>query len=136
MNQCCLKGMVFKYMDHKLNKDSQVRGSKRRYDATGADDVSDKGEDADDEDDGEPAESWCRIIVLKCKAAAKRPTYRDITIGLQELAASHAREELEALGCDVDVEFIETIGGRGLNNTSLRPTHTIARAKLRTRTDA
>jgi hypothetical protein len=55
-------------------------------------------------------ESWCRIIVLKCKATAKRPTYRDITVGLQELAASHAREELQALGYDVDVDFLETIG--------------------------
>jgi hypothetical protein len=55
-------------------------------------------------------ESWCRLIVMKCKATAKRPSYRDITIGLQELAASHAREELEAMGLEVEDEFFKTIG--------------------------
>jgi hypothetical protein len=55
-------------------------------------------------------ESWCRMIVLKCKATAKRPSYRDITLGLQELAAEHARNELHAMGLDADDEFFATIG--------------------------
>jgi hypothetical protein len=76
MNQCCLKGMVFMYMDPKLNKDSQVRGSKRRYDANGADDVSDKGEDADDEDDGEPSADLAVGTNPKPKPVSKRKRKR------------------------------------------------------------
>jgi hypothetical protein len=38
-------------------------------------------------------ESWTRTVVQHCIAVKKRPSYRDITAGLQELAVEHARDE-------------------------------------------
>jgi hypothetical protein len=51
----------------------------------------------------------CQMIALKYKATAKRLIYRDITIGLQELAASHALEELDALCLEVTMSSLKEL---------------------------
>ena len=38
-------------------------------------------------------ETWTRTVVQRCISVKKRPSYRDITAGMQELATEHARDE-------------------------------------------
>ena len=55
-------------------------------------------------------ESWTRIVVQRCIAVKKRPSYRDITAGIQELAVEQAREEGGLLGDDsVDEPFLQGV---------------------------
>ena len=53
-------------------------------------------------------ESWTRIIVQRCIAERKRPSYRDITAGLQTLAAEQARDECELIQ-ELDEPFLQGI---------------------------
>jgi hypothetical protein len=53
-------------------------------------------------------ESWTRIVVQRCIAVKKRPSYRDITAGLQELAVEHARDEASLIE-PADEVFLESI---------------------------
>ena len=55
-------------------------------------------------------ESWTRIVVQRCIAVKKRPSYRDITAGIQQLAVEQAREEGGLLGHDsVDEPFLQGV---------------------------
>jgi hypothetical protein len=55
-------------------------------------------------------ESWTRIVVQRCIAVKKRPSYRDITAGIQQLAVEQAREEGGLLADDsVDEPFLQGV---------------------------
>jgi len=53
-------------------------------------------------------ESWTRIVVQRCIAERRRPSYRDITAGLQILAAEQAREECVLIQ-EIDEPFLQGI---------------------------
>ena len=56
-------------------------------------------------------ESWTRVVVQRCVAIGKRPSYRDVAAGMQELAAAQAQEKIIAMGESIDSEqdFVEQV---------------------------
>ena len=54
-------------------------------------------------------ESWARLVVQRCIAVKKRPSYRDITEGMQELAKQQARDESSMIEEEVDEGFINNV---------------------------
>jgi len=53
-------------------------------------------------------ETWTRTVVQRCIAVKKRPSYRDITSGLQELATQYARDEASLIE-PADETLLESI---------------------------
>ena len=54
-------------------------------------------------------ESWARLVVQRCIAVKKRPSYRDITAGMQELAKQQARDESLMIQEQVDEDFMNSV---------------------------